>query len=79
MLNFDLYAIWTSDNEYGGSIKEFFTSFKEAVEHRMEYANWWCSNGNICIEKYPAGSDFRASDKWYINPDGTIQDHFKWR
>ena len=77
MLKFDLYAIYTEDNEYGGSIKEFFSSFEEAMENRMNYANWWCPNGTVWIKKYPANrKEFYASERWYINADGTIDRHY---
>ena len=39
MLNFDLYAISTTKDEYHSSIDEFFPSFEEAMAHRMEYSD----------------------------------------
>ena len=76
MLNFDLYAINTTKDEYHSSIDEFFPSFEEAMAHRMEYANWWASKGTVTIEKYPAGKkDFYPSERWDIKADGGIKEH----
>ena len=76
MLNFDLYAISTTKDEYHSSIDEFFPSFEEAMTHRMEYADWWASKGTVTIEKYPAGSKSRyPSERWDIKADGTIKEH----
>ena len=44
MLDFDLFAICTEKSEYSSSIDELYASFEEAMEHRMEYANWWRPN-----------------------------------
>ena len=77
MLNFDLYAIITTKDEYHSSIDEFFPSFEEAMSHRMEYANWWTSKGTVTIEKYPAGSKGRyPSERWDIRADGSIKEHY---
>lgn len=80
MLSFDLYAIYTTDNEWSGSIKEVFPSFKEAMANRMKYANWWTANGNVKIQKFTANErNFSASEEWDIDADGTISRHYKWR
>ena len=76
MLNFDLYAISTTKDEYHSSIDEFFPSFEEAMAHRMEYSDWWASKGTVTIEKYPAGSkSLYPSERWDIKADGTIKEH----
>ena len=76
MLNFDLYAISTTKDEYHGSIDEFFPSFEEAMAHRMEYSDWWAPKGTVTIEKYPAGSkSFYPSEEWDIRADGSIKEH----
>ena len=76
MLNFDLYAISTTKDEYHSSIDEFFPSFEEAMSHRMEYSDWWASKGTVTIEKYPAGSKGRyPSEEWDVKADGTIKEH----
>ena len=67
MLNFDLYAISTTKDEYHSSIDEFFPSFEEAMAHRMEYSDWWAPKGTVTIEKYPAGTkSFYPSEEWDI-------------
>ena len=77
MLNFDLYAISTTKDEYHSSIDEFFPSFEEAMAHRMEYSDWWAPKGTVTIEKYPAGSkSFYPSEEWDIRADGTIKEHY---
>ena len=82
MLNFDLYAISTTKDECHSSIDEFFSSFEEAMAHRMEYADWWAPTdwwapkGTVTIEKYPAGSkSFYPSEEWDIRADGSIKEH----
>lgn len=82
MLNFDLYAISTTKDEYHSSIDEFFPSFEEAMAHRMEYADWFAPKGTVTIEKYPAGSKAcNPSERWDIRADGTIKKHriYNWR
>ena len=77
MLNFDLYAISTTKEEYHSSIDEFFPSFEGAMAHRMEYSDWSRPNGEVQIRKYPAGKkDFYPSEKWNIRADGTIKEHY---
>ena len=77
MLNFDLYAISTTKDEYHRSIDEFFPSFEEAMAHSMEYADWWASKGTVTIEKYPAGSKGRYPfERWDIRADGSIKEHY---
>ena len=77
MLNFDLYAIITTKDEYHSSIDEFFPSFEEAMAHRMEYSDWFAPKGTVTIEKYPAGKkDFYPSERWDIKADGSIKEHY---
>ena len=76
MLNFDLYAIYTEDNERNGSIKEFFTSFNEAKANRFKYANWFCPKGDVWINRYDAG--FHESYSCRINENGDIVSEFNW-
>lgn len=78
MLNFDLFAIFTEKSEYSGSIDELYTSFEEAMKHRMEYANCWRPHGDVWNKKYKAGENFRASEEWHIREDGTIDSHYMW-
>lgn len=77
MLNFDLYAIYTEKSERSGSIDELFTSFEEAMEQRMKYANWYCKKGNVWIQKI-SGERFSIVERWKIDDDGTIISHYKW-
>lgn len=76
MLNVDVYAIYTMDDERTGSIKELFFSFEEAMANRFHYANWFADSGDISIELYKANSKFRCSHTWKINPDGSIREEF---
>ena len=64
-------------NERDGSIDELFTSFEEAMNNRMKYANWYCNNRNIWIKKI-ARESFSTIESWKINTDGTIANHYKW-
>lgn len=76
MLDFDLFAINTEKSEYSSSVDELYASFEEAMEHRMEYANWWRPYGDVWIERYKAGEGFRVSETWHIREDGTIASHY---
>lgn len=72
MLNNDIYAIFTEDDERKGSIKELYYSFEEAKADRYKYANWFCSKGDIWIRLYKAENAFKCSYSWHILPDGSI-------
>ena len=72
MLNKDVYAIDTDDDERRRSVKELFFSFEEAMEARYKYANWYCPRGDIWIKLFKANSPFRSSHSWHINPEGKI-------
>ena len=72
MLNNDIYAIYTEDDERRGSIKELYSSFDEAKNDRFKYHNWFCENGDVWIKLYKANSRFRCTHSWRILPDGTI-------
>ena len=76
MLNFDLYAIYTEKNERDGSVDELFSSFEEAMQHRMKYSNWWREKGNVWIKKFPAKGTFAYNERWLINADGTVAQHY---
>ena len=77
MLNFDLYAIYTEKNERDGSIDELFTSFDEAIQHRMKYANWYRPHGCVWIQRIPANTRFTTAEQWLIDTDGAIISHYK--
>ena len=81
MLNFDIYSIYTDDNERNGSNKEFFLTLTEAIENRFNYSNWYRPKGDVWIHLYKGNSKFVCSHKWHILPDGTIDieypRHFK--
>lgn len=76
MLNFDIYSIYTEDNEYKGSDKEFFPTFSEAIKNRFKYNNWFRSKGDIWIHLYKANSLFIHSYAWHILPNGTIDEEY---
>ena len=75
MLNFELYSIYTSDNEYNGSDKELFMSYEEAYAARMNYANWWSEDGDIWIRHFDKNGRSML-EEWHINPEGRIVDHY---
>ena len=52
MLNKDIYAIFTNNDERSGSVKELYSSFDEAKADRFKYANWCCPKGDIWIELF---------------------------
>lgn len=78
MLNFDLYAIETMDDERQSSIKEFFTSFEEAKENRFKYAHWCYPKGYVAIAKYNANNSLLRSHTWYLNPEGNILEEYNF-
>ncbi len=78
MLNKDIYAIFTEDDERSGSIKELFFSFEEAKENRFKYANWFRSKGDIMIKLFKAEKPFRASSSWHILPNGNVESEYHY-
>lgn len=72
MLDRDIYAIYTEDDEWNGSIKELYLSFDEAKNDRFKYHNWFCENGDVWIKLYKANSKFRCIHTWHILPNGSV-------
>lgn len=66
MLNFDLYAIETH-YENDSEIKEYFTSFEDAVKNRFKYANFYRPNGCVNIIKFEANKRHRVTEDWRID------------
>ena len=76
MLDKDIYSIYTTNNEYDGSNKEFFSSFNDAMEARYKYADWFRPKGHVSIKLYKANSPFRCSHTWHISPEGKITEEY---
>lgn len=72
MLDRDIYAIYTDDNEYGGTVKELYQSFDEAKNDRFKYSNWFRDNGDVWIRLYSANGGFKCSHSWHILPNGRV-------
>ena len=72
MVKFDFYAIYV---ETSGEVVDIFSSFEECMEHRMEHANWFCPKGDIWILHINNGKNFRPSEKWHVNADGSIKSY----
>ena len=77
MLNFDLYAIYTTSDEFRGNIREYFTSFEDAMNHRLKYANWFCDYGDVYIYHYKANT-VRECEQWHVLADGKIIEHYNF-
>lgn len=75
MVKFDFYAIYVETSERSGEVVDIFSSFEECMEHRMEHANWFCPKGDIWILHINNGKNFRPSEKWYVNADGSIKSY----
>ena len=75
MLDFELYSIYTEDDERRGSDKEYFYTYDSAYEARMKYANWFCYNGDVWIRRYDK-SGRRCLERWHINKEGNITQHY---
>lgn len=78
MLNKDIYAIFTNNDERSGSVKELYSSFEEAKADRFKYANWFCPKGDVWIELYKAGNPFYSFHEWHILPDGSIASEYNF-
>ena len=76
MLNNDIYAIYTDNSEYNGSVKELYASFDEAMNDRFKYANWFMEYGDVWILLYKGGDRFSSSHSWHIRPDGTVESEY---
>lgn len=78
MLNNDIYAIYTENDECTGSIKELYYSFEEAKADRYKYANWYRSNGDVWIKLYKAENAFKCIHSWHILPNGEINSEYNF-
>ena len=38
-----VYAIWTTDDEFSGSIKLYCVTRKLAIKHLKDYRDWYCN------------------------------------
>ena len=79
MLEFDIYAIRTDDDERSGSVKELFTSFDDAMNERYKYANWFCPRGDVWINLYKAYHPFKCAHTWHINKEGKIINEYEYK
>lgn len=78
MLDFELYSIYTTDDERRGSDKEYFYSYNDAYAARMNYANWFYPDGDVWIRHYDkTGRNF--IEEWHIDCDGDIIKYYPWR
>lgn len=82
MLNFDLYAIETH-YENDSEIKEYFTSFEDAVKNRFKYANFYRPNGCVNIIKFEANKRHRVTEDWCIdmnrkNTKQVVVEYYNW-
>ena len=75
MVKFDFYAIYVETSERSGEVVDIFSSFEECMEHRMEHANWFCTKGDIWILHINNGKNFKPSEKWHVNADGSIKSY----
>lgn len=79
MLEFDIYAIRTDDDERSGSVKELFMSFDDAMNARYKYANWFCPRGDVWINLYKAYHPFKCAHTWHINKEGKIINEYEYK
>lgn len=78
MLDFEIYSIYTEDDERRGSDKEYFHSYNDAYAARMNYANWYRPNGDVWIRHYDK-TGCHCIEEWHIDHDGGIIRHYPWR
>lgn len=78
MLNKDIYAIYTTYDEFRGGIEELFDSFEDAMRNRFKYANWYCDDGDVYIKLYKKGRSFLPSIEWHIGSDGHLIEKMEW-
>lgn len=79
MVKLDIYAIYVETSERSGQVVDLYNSFEECMKHRMEFANWWCPQGNIWIKHYPGGKSLSPDEEWHIDEKGTIIGHYDWK
>lgn len=73
MLNKDIYAIYTTTDEFRGHVRELFDSFNDAMNNRFKYSNWYCDLGDVYIHLYEKNQTFIVpSIKWHVTSDGKI-------
>ena len=78
MLNKDIYAIYTTSDEFRGNIRELFDSFEDAMKNRFKYSNWYCDDGDVYIRLYKKERQFLPSIEWRIGSDGHIIEKIEW-
>lgn len=76
MLDFDLFSIYTTTDEYRGKDHELFLSFEEAMAAREKYANWYCKPGDVYIRRFAAGRISMPKETWHVCEDGHIDFHY---
>lgn len=78
MLNRDIYAIYTTSDEFRGNIRELFDSLEDAMKNRFKYANWYCDTGDVYIQLYKKERPFSPSIEWHIDSDGHLIEEIEW-
>lgn len=64
------YTISCTVNEWNSVDEEYFDTLQEAWDKRYEYANWYCSKGNVTIRKYgTADGRIVALKEWQVMGD----------
>lgn len=78
MLNKDIYAIYTTSDEFKGHVRELFDSFEDAMKNRFKYSNWYCDDGDVYIHLYKKERPFSPSIEWRIGSDGHLIKKMEW-
>lgn len=78
MLNKDIYAIYTTSDEFRGSVRELFNTFDDAMNSRFKYSNWYCDAGDVYIQLYKKERPYFPSIEWHIGSDGHLIEEMEW-
>lgn len=76
MLDFDLFSIYVTTDEYRGEDQKLFLSFEDAMAARKRYANWFCDYGDVYIRRFVGGCVSVAKETWHVCADGHIVFHY---
>lgn len=76
MTPFDLYSIYTLNENEHGVVREMFLTFEDAKAARLKYKNAGSGAGDVYIERYVNGFHI-MSQIWHVTADGMVHELFK--
>lgn len=76
MTPFDLYGIYTLNENERGTVREMFLTFEDAKAARLKYQNAGSGAGDVYIERFVNGI-YKMNQVWHITADGAVHELFE--